>query len=85
MRYLPITNRLQRLYLHAETAKLMHAPSPSMSGKMVHPCDGEAWQQFDKDFPDFALDRRNVRLAVATDGFTPFNLNAAPYSCCQSL
>jgi hypothetical protein len=48
---------------------------------MVHPCDGEAWHQFDNDYPDFALDRRNVRLAVATDGFTPFNLNDAPYSC----
>jgi hypothetical protein len=60
LRYLPITDRLQRLYLHAKAAKLMHAPSPSMSGKMVHPCDGEAWQQFDNDYPDFALDRRNV-------------------------
>jgi hypothetical protein len=48
---------------------------------MVHPCDGEAWQQFDEDFPDFAFDPRNVRLAVATDGFTPFSINAAPYSC----
>jgi hypothetical protein len=48
---------------------------------MVQPCNGEAWQQFDNDYPDFALDRRNVRLTVATDGFTPSNLNAAPYSC----
>jgi hypothetical protein len=48
---------------------------------MRHPCDGEAWQQFDEDFPDFATEPRNVRLAVATDGFTPFSINAAPYSC----
>jgi len=81
LRYLPIKDRLQRLFLHPETAKLMYAPSPSTNGKMVHPCDGEAWQKFDKDNPDFESDRRNVRLAVATDGFTPFNLNAAPYSC----
>jgi hypothetical protein len=60
LHYLPITDRLQMLYLHTETAKLMCAPSASMSGKMVHPCDGEAWQQFNKDYPDFALDRRNV-------------------------
>ena len=46
---------------------------------MVHPCDGEAWQQFDKDFPDFASDPRNVRVAFATDGFTPFGLMAAPF------
>ena len=71
----------QRLYAHKETAKLMQAYSPSTCGKMVHPCDGEAWQQFNVDFPDFAREKRNVRLAVATDGFTPFNINAAPYSC----
>ena len=81
LRYLPITERLQRLYAYVDTAKLMRAPSPSTSGKMVHPCDGEAWQQFDEDFPEFARDRRNVRLAVATDGFTPFGRDAAPYSC----
>ena len=48
---------------------------------MVLPCDGEAWQRFDKDFPDFASEPRNVRLAFATDGFTPFGFMVAPYSC----
>jgi hypothetical protein len=41
--YPPITERLQRLYAHVDIAKLMQSPSPSTSGKMVHPCDGEAW------------------------------------------
>ena len=81
LRYLPITNRLQRLYAHKNTAKLMQSHKPCTTGKMVHPCDGEAWQQFDRDFPDFGNDRRNMRLAFATDGFTPFSLAAAPYSC----
>ena len=79
LRYLPIVIRLQRLYAHATTAKQLQCHMPSTSGKMMHPCDGEAWQQFDRDFPDFASDRRNVRLAFATDGFTPFSLNAASY------
>jgi hypothetical protein len=48
---------------------------------MVHPYDGEAWKQFDEDFPNFAFNPRNVRLTVATDGFTPFSINIAPYSC----
>lgn len=81
LRYLPIIDRLQRLYAYEETAKLMRSHSQSTSGKMVHPCDGEAWQQFDEDFPNFASDPRNVRLAIAIDGFTPFSLGAAPYSC----
>jgi hypothetical protein len=48
---------------------------------MVHPCDGEAWQEFDKEFPEFLKDPRNVRLVIATDGFTPYNLGVAPYTC----
>ena len=35
--------------------------------------DGEAWKNFDKLYPKFAQDPRNVRLALATDGFNPFN------------
>lgn len=81
LRYLPITDRLQRLYAHEETAKAMQSHKQSTCGKLVHPCDGEAWQQFDIDFPTFGRDARNVRLAISTDGFTPFNIGAAPYSC----
>jgi hypothetical protein len=44
LRYLPFTDRLQRLFLHQDTAKLLRSHYPSKSGKMVHPCDGEAWQ-----------------------------------------
>ena len=81
LRYLPITDRLQRLYAHEDTAKAMQSYRQSTSNRLVHPCDGEAWQKFDIDFPDFARDVRNVRFALATDGFTPFSLGAAPYSC----
>ncbi|XP_021314043.1 uncharacterized protein LOC110434408 [Sorghum bicolor] len=84
LRYLPITDRLQRLYAHEGTAKLMRSHKEShvaRSTKMLHPCHGKAWKQFDDDFPDFAEDARNVRLGFATDGFTPYKLNAASYSC----
>jgi len=83
LRYLPITDRLQRLYAHEGTAKLMrsHKENLASSTKMLHPCHGEAWKQFDADFPNFAEDARNVRLGIATDGFTPYKLNAASYSC----
>jgi hypothetical protein len=33
------------------------------------------------DLVDLILDMRNVRVGLATDGFTPFNSNVAPYSC----
>jgi hypothetical protein len=83
LRYLPITDRLQRLYAHEGTTKLMcsHKENLASSTKMLHPCHGEAWKQFDVDFPNFAEDARNVRLGIATDGFTPYKLNATSYSC----
>jgi hypothetical protein len=48
---------------------------------MDHPHDGEAWQQFDVDFPEFALEPRNVRLGITAHGFTPYGPMAASYSC----
>jgi hypothetical protein len=39
---------------------------------MGHPTVGEAWQDFGREFPDFAKDARNLRLGLATDGFNPF-------------
>lgn len=59
-----------------------HKEAPrSMSGRMDHPRDGEAWQQFDVDWSEFAEEARNVRLGFATDGFTPYGPMAASYSC----
>jgi hypothetical protein len=51
------------------------------SNVMVHPSDGEAWKALDNFDPDFAMDARNVRIGLATDGFTPFTKNATSYSC----
>lgn len=48
---------------------------------MVHPADGDAWKALDDFDPEFALDPRNIRIGLATDGFTPFSTSASPYSC----
>jgi hypothetical protein len=48
---------------------------------MVHPSDGDAWKALDNFDPKFAQDMRNIRIGLATDGFTPFSDNAASYSC----
>ncbi|KAL9666189.1 hypothetical protein QQ045_000513 [Rhodiola kirilowii] len=42
--------------------------------------DSEAWQDFDKNFPNFAKEIRNVRLGLATDGFNPFGAAALSHS-----
>ena len=45
-------------------------------GIMRHPADSEEWKEFDLQYPDFALEPRNVRLGLAIDGFNPFgNMN----------
>jgi hypothetical protein len=84
LRYLPFLPRLQRLYMTEETAKQMtwHKNRRRYNpDKMVHPSDGEAWTHFDGIHREKAAEARNVRVALATDGFNPYGLLAAPYTC----
>jgi hypothetical protein len=48
---------------------------------MVHPSDSEAWKALDDFDADFARDVRNVRIGLAMDGFSPYNMSEASYSC----
>ena len=57
--------------------KLKQQPSEK---EMSHPADGEAWEDFDREYPDFADDARNLRLGLATDGFNPFSEKNTKYS-----
>ena len=57
LRYLPITERLQRLYMTEATANDMrwHKEGPRQnSNMMVHPADSDAWIKFDVLHCDFA-------------------------------
>ncbi|CAL8999749.1 unnamed protein product [Prunus brigantina] len=76
MRYLPLKPRLQRLYMSTHTATDMrwHKEKRVDDDVMRHPADGKAWKEFDRTFPDFAADPRNVRLGLATDGFNPYGV-----------
>ena len=88
LRYLPFIKRIQRLYLTEETAKQMmwHKMGTRIKDnqgrtKMGHPSDGNAWKNFDRKYPHRAADARNVRIAIATDGFNPYGMSTANYSC----
>jgi hypothetical protein len=48
---------------------------------MVHPADGEAWSHFDGIHREKADEARNVRVALAIDGFNLYELMAAAYTC----
>jgi len=82
MFYMPIGDRLKRLYQSERTASHMrwHAEHLSPEGEMHHPSDGEAWKHFQKVYPQFALEPRNVYLALSTDGFNPGGMHSQDHS-----
>ncbi|KAA0048563.1 uncharacterized protein E5676_scaffold600G002050 [Cucumis melo var. makuwa] len=45
-----------------------------------HPTDAARWKHFDKEFPQFASEPRNVHLSLASDGFIPFGNMSTAYS-----
>ncbi|XP_020081242.1 uncharacterized protein LOC109704874 [Ananas comosus] len=47
---------------------------------MRHPADSMAWKSFDELHESFALEPRNVRLGLASDGFQPFGDSRKSYS-----
>ncbi|XP_049410510.1 uncharacterized protein LOC125873672 [Solanum stenotomum] len=83
MHYLPLISRLKRLYASNSSAPHIRWDRENRRppGVMCHPSDGETWKYFDRTYPDFAAEPRNVRLGLCADGFTPFSVRAAPYSC----
>ncbi|XP_015164399.1 uncharacterized protein [Solanum tuberosum] len=83
MHYLPLIPRLKRLYASNSSAPYMrwHHENRRPPGIMCHPSDREAWKHFDRTYPDFAAEPRNIRLGLCSNGFTPHSISAAPYSC----
>jgi hypothetical protein len=84
LQYLPFIKRIQQLYMSEETAKQMmwHKKGTRIDkGKMGHLSDGKAWKNFDEKYPNKAADARNVRIMIATDGFNPYGMSTANYSC----
>ncbi|CAM8906749.1 unnamed protein product [Rhodiola kirilowii] len=47
---------------------------------IIHPANGDSWKNFDKEFPEFASEIRNVRLGLATNGFNPFEASDLSHS-----
>ena len=82
MFYLPVSDRLKRLYQSENTAKDIkwHAKRTMIDGEICHPSDGEAWKHFNEVYSDFASEPRNVYLGLCTDGFSPFGMSGHNYS-----
>ena len=50
-----------------------------VEGEMRHCSDSIAWKHFHTIHPDFAVESRNVRLWLCTDGFQPFGQSGQQY------
>ncbi|XP_024196087.1 uncharacterized protein LOC112199281 [Rosa chinensis] len=82
LRYFPLTPRLQRLFISKKTAVDMkwHKDKRPDDEYMRHPADSQVWKDFDLKHESFAMDSRNVRLGLSTDGFNPFGNLSTSYS-----
>ncbi|XP_020422932.1 uncharacterized protein LOC109950000 [Prunus persica] len=83
LRYIPLKPRLQRLFMSEHTSGHMRWHKNKRvddEGVMRHPADSIAWKEFDKMYPEFAEEPRNIRLGLATDGFNPFGNMSTSYS-----
>jgi hypothetical protein len=79
LRHLPFIPRIQRLYMTEESTKQMtwHKNRKRYNpDKMVHTSDGEAWKHFDAIHREKVEEARNVRVALATDGFNPYGIES---------
>jgi len=74
MWYSPIIPRLKRLFRNKDNAKLMrwHKKERKQDSMLRHPADGSQWRKIDRTYTDFALDARNIRFGMSTDGMNPF-------------
>jgi hypothetical protein len=83
LQHFPLALRLKKMFATKEalkSAQWHNVKRQSSEKEMSHPADGEAWHDFDREFPDFTKDARNLRLGLATDGFNPFLEKNIKYS-----
>jgi hypothetical protein len=86
LRYIPITPKLNWLFLCKETTQQMRWQKEGIRDSevadiMSHPTDAEVWHALDCFDPEFARDLRSVRLGLSMDGFQPYSLDSTVYSC----
>ena len=84
LRYLHFIERLQRLFITEESAKMMKwykDGSRYHPDNIVHPSEGEAWKSFDREYPEEAAEAGNVRIDISGDRSNPYGMSSNPYSC----
>ena len=83
LRYFPLKQKLQRLYMSSKTTSYMkwHVDGCMRGEMMRHPINSLSWKNFDKVHPSFAQEPQNVRFDLASDGFNPFGNMSIDTTC----
>jgi hypothetical protein len=84
LHYMPLMPRMKWLFISKKTARHMRWHKEGVRENdqvMVHLSDSKAWKVLDDFGADFTRDAWNVRIELATDGFSPYNMSVASYSC----
>lgn len=83
LRYFPIIPRFKRMFRSEKMAEDLrwHFTNKCTDGKMHHPVDSVTWDLVNDRWEDFAIEPRNLRLGLSTDGFNPFSTLSSRYSC----
>ncbi|XP_074265708.1 uncharacterized protein LOC141588153 [Silene latifolia] len=81
--YLPIIPRFKRMFANRKDAEYMlwHYKGRNNDGKLRHVADAPQWRTFDRTFPCFGKEPRNLRLGLCTDGINPFGTLSTQHSC----
>jgi hypothetical protein len=74
MWYSPIIPYLKHLFRNKDHVKMMrwHKEEWKQDTRLRHLADGSQWRKIDRTYPDFALDARNIRFPLSTDGMNPW-------------
>jgi len=83
LRYFSITLRLQRLFKSSKIVEHMiwHHSQNVVDEVMVHPFNGEAWNQFSMVHPQFLMEPQNIYVMLCIGGFNTFGSFVTSYSC----
>ncbi|XP_073139065.1 uncharacterized protein [Henckelia pumila] len=81
--YFPPIPRFQRMFRNKMISKELtwHSDERIRDGYLRHPADAPSWKLVDCKWPDFASEKRNLRLAISADGVNPHSLMSSAYSC----
>jgi hypothetical protein len=83
MWYLPVIDRLKRVFSNPRDAELVrwHSEKRRKNDEEIrHPTDGTQWKFFDLQYKAFGSESRNIRFALSTDGMNPFGENRTMHS-----